>query len=633
MEQATTISTSPASARLAKSGRRSRLLLRGESAIASVGAALAAILLGAMGASAWWLQHTQSATSQGARAEQLHTVGDLTSQNVEALLSAGELSAVRRVLSETSAAYNLSDCKIVLSNAQVVASSDASQITAHKLPEAWRRTRPLDDAIVDAPPGSLALHYPLRIAGRGEADLQILAPLSQGGWAQWEAMTGVGGIGAVAMVGLLMTYRGMRSRMRAAGSIGEALLALAAGETSTPLLTVNETLGPEAKVWNQLMGERERVRRQGVAERARETLGSRGQGKGDLSAACDAMSQGLVLVDDKNRVTYANGAAAVFLRARREDLVGSDVSKFLQVEPVLASVKDIVAGAGRRRTVHDIERGSDHGGGGGGGEGAGVLRFNVRPVRREDAAAAMLTIEDITQQKVAEEARHAFVAQATHELRTPLTNIRLYVETAIEDGEKDPKTRSKCLNVINGETRRLERIVGEMLSVAEIEAGQFKMQHDDVTIQTVFEALETDYAAQAEEKEIDLTFNLPPKLPQVKGDRDKILMALHNLVGNALKYTPTGGRVTVNVNASGKNLVVEVQDSGIGISPEDAERIFERFYRAKDPRVNKITGTGLGLTIAREVVRLHGGDITVDSQINQGSTFTMTLPVCVAEAA
>jgi two-component system sensor histidine kinase VicK len=433
------------------------------------------------------------------------------------------------------------------------------------------------------------------------------------------------------MVGLLMTYRGMRSRMRAAGSIREALLALAAGETSTPLLTVNETLGPEAKVWNQLMAERERVRRQGVAERARETLGSRGQGKGDLSAACDAMSQGLVLVDDKNRVTYANGAAAVFLRARREDLVGSDVSKFLQVEPVLASVKDIVAGAGRRRTVHDIERGADHGGGG--GEGAGVLRFNVRPVRREDAAAAMLTIEDITQQKVAEEARHAFVAQATHELRTPLTNIRLYVETAIEDGEKDPKTRSKCLNVINGETRRLERIVGEMLSVAEIEAGQFKMQHDDVTIQTVFEALETDYAAQAEEKEIDLTFNLPPKLPQVKGDRDKILMALHNLVGNALKYTPTGGRVTVNVNASGKNLVVEVQDSGIGISPEDAERIFERFYRAKDPRVNKITGTGLGLTIAREVVRLHGGDITVDSQINQGSTFTMTLPVCVAEAA
>jgi two-component system sensor histidine kinase VicK len=155
---------------------------------------------------------------------------------------------------------------------------------------------------------------------------------------------------------------------------------------------------------------------------------------------------------------------------------------------------------------------------------------------------------------------------------------------------------------------------------------------DDVTLQTVFDDLQADYTPQAQDKSIALTFNLPPKLPLVKGDRDKILMALHNLVGNALKYTPSGGRVTVNVSSAGKNLVVEVQDSGIGISAEDCEKIFERFYRAKDPRVGKITGTGLGLTLAREVVRLHGGDVTVDSQLNQGSTFTITLPV-LAEAA
>ncbi|MBC8108144.1 MAG: ATP-binding protein, partial [Anaerolineae bacterium] len=108
--------------------------------------------------------------------------------------------------------------------------------------------------------------------------------------------------------------------------------------------------------------------------------------------------------------------------------------------------------------------------------------------------------------------------------------------------------------------------------------------------------------------------------------------ALHNLVGNALKYTPTGGTVTVDVVADGKQLSFAVRDSGIGISAEDAERIFERFYRAKDPRVEKVTGTGLGLTLAREVVRLHGGEITVDSELNKGSTFTLTLPVA-AEAA
>jgi len=244
----------------------------------------------------------------------------------------------------------------------------------------------------------------------------------------------------------------------------------------------------------------------------------------------------------------------------------------------------------------------------------------------------MLSIEDITQQKVAEEARHAFVAQATHELRTPLTNIRLYVETAIEEGEKDPKTRSKCLNVINGETRRLERIVGEMLSVAEIEAGSFKIRTDDVRLETVFEELRSDYQQQADEKRLDLSLNLPPKLPVIRGDRDKIMLALHNLVGNALKYTPDGGKVQINVEVTAKQILVSIADTGIGISPEDAERIFERFYRAKDPRVAKITGTGLGLTLAREVVRMHGGDITVESQIDQGSTFTMVLPAKVEAA-
>ena len=233
---------------------------------------------------------------------------------------------------------------------------------------------------------------------------------------------------------------------------------------------------------------------------------------------------------------------------------------------------------------------------------------------------------------MAEESRHAFVAHTTHELRTPLTNIRLYVETAIDEGEHNPATRAKCLNVINGETRRLERIVGEMLSMAEIEAGSFKIKTDDVRLETVFEELRSDYQQQAIEKRIELSLNLPPKLPVIRGDRDKMMLALHNLVGNALKYTPDGGRVIINVEVTPKQLLVSVADNGIGISPDDAERIFERFYRAKDPRVAKITGTGLGLTIAREVVRMHGGDITVESQIDQGSTFTMTLPVKVEAA-
>ena len=261
-----------------------------------------------------------------------------------------------------------------------------------------------------------------------------------------------------------------------------------------------------------------------------------------------------------------------------------------------------------------------------GGGNRGVLRFNVRHVGGNHGVAAMILIEDITQQRVAEDSRHSFAAQATHELRTPLTNIRLSVESVL-DSPHDQELRASCLNIINHEAHRLERVVAEMLSVAEIEAGSLAISRDDVPLKTMFDELISDYKALANEKKISLRFDVPPKLPLLVGDRDKIMLALHNLVGNALKYTPEGKQVVVTVDYQDNALSVNVTDTGIGINEEDAERIFEKFYRAHDERVHQITGSGLGLALAREVIRLHGGDITVQSQIDQGTTFTLTLPV------
>jgi two-component system sensor histidine kinase VicK len=112
----------------------------------------------------------------------------------------------------------------------------------------------------------------------------------------------------------------------------------------------------------------------------------------------------------------------------------------------------------------------------------------------------------------------------------------------------------------------------------------------------------------------------------IQADRDKIVLALHNLIGNALKYTDAGGRVSVSVSESAGRLAVSVSDTGVGISEADAERVFDKFYRAKDGRVASVTGTGLGLTLARDVVRLHGGDIELESELNKGTRFTIVLP-------
>jgi signal transduction histidine kinase len=205
--------------------------------------------------------------------------------------------------------------------------------------------------------------------------------------------------------------------------------------------------------------------------------------------------------------------------------------------------------------------------------------------------------------------------------------MRLCIETAVEEGSKDPQVLSNSLNVMNQETRRLERMVTEILSVAEIEAGSLRVRKDDVRLDALFESLQTDLAALAKDKEQTLTFELPPKLPVIQGDRDKLVLALHNVIGNAIKYTPQGGKVIVSAKADAKHVHVDVSDTGIGIKPEEQALVFDRFYRSNDPRVSKITGSGLGLALAREVARLHGGDLSVQSEIDKGSTFTMTLPV------
>ncbi len=610
-----------------RTGRPFRgLLMRGESAVASMGIVLAAILLAAMAGSGWWTLQTQRQTQGQARQEQAQAIGGVMAQSAEVMLGNDELTAVRRLVADAARDHHLKLCRIILSNGLVVADAESSRISAKEVPANWA-DRPHAQGQLDVASLPDVMTFPIIVRGRGNARLELQTVVSDAWWLYWKTQTGVGLIGAATLVALLCVYRRMRSRLSAMSAIREALLALGNGERMSAALMVNGELGPEALAWNRILEEKDKQQHQTVEERAKESLGTRRSGRTDLDAAFDAMSHGLILVDEKIRAKYANGAAATYLKTDRETLLGVDLSTLITDPGVYESVRNVANGTTRRRSTIEIEQ---HGEGG-----VGVLRFNIRPVRKEDSASAMIIIEDVTQQRVAEEARNTFVAQATHELRTPLTNIRLYVETAIEEGDKNPSIRTNALNIINQESRRLERIVGEMLSVAEIEAGSFKLRSADIYLDLLLEELKADFEQQAKDKKMTLLFNLPPKLPVVHGDRDKIVVALHNLVGNALKYTPEGGQVTVSAVVDRGQLSIDVNDTGIGISEEEAEQIFEKFYRSKDPRVGKITGTGLGLTLAREVVRLHGGDITVRSEVNKGSTFTITLPLGVeaAEAA
>lgn len=432
----------------------------------------------------------------------------------------------------------------------------------------------------------------------------------------------IGAVVVVSMLAMLVVYRFVCGRLRGLSVVGECLREIDAGETDITALRVDDKLGTEAVVWNRIAEQTEQLRRAAVIKRSEPVGAGSARAMSDLDIACDSMPQGMVLVTRQMTVEYANGAAAAFLQRDREGLAGQPVEPLIEFDQVRTALRDIVEGRTTRRTIAEEQRADERG--------RSVLRYIVRPVRNVDDSAAMLIIEDVTQQREAELARHSFVAHATHELRTPLTNIRAYVETAIDEPNRDERVIGECLNVINSEVLRLDRLIGDLLSVSEVEAGGLALRHDDIDLATILRKLENDFRAQADERQIVMEFSLPAKLPTIQGDRDKVAVALNNLIGNALKYTPQQGSVRVVVTTDENQVRVDVIDTGIGIKQEELEKVFEKFYRASDPRVNQITGTGLGLTLSREVIRLHSGDITVESQPDQGSTFTLTLPVTAA---
>jgi len=603
--------------------RPHRWLLRGESIIASTGLTFAAILLAVMSGTTYWTLQVQRSALESARADEIRSLGIVLAETTGVMLRVGELSTVRRLLVETARDYDLEACRLTLPDGQVVAAADPGQITLLALPPTWS-SDPVGAASAHSSDGVLIFSQPLSIPGRGTARLDLTANVHIPWGRVWEAQSGVGIIGALAMVALLLAYRRMRGRLRSLGVIREVLLAMGGSKASEQELALRGEAGPEVRAWNQLIAEKARLQKRLLSARVDEVVESRPRANRQLQEMCDAMRRGVILVDGTLRATYANGAAAVYLRSEPNKIIGQALSDTSLDQKVLKAVQDAISGLARSWKSVEVDNRDQ--------ETSGVLRFSVRPLRREDTSAAMIVIEDITQQRVADESRSAFVTQVAHELRAPLTNIRLSAETAIEDGEEHPQVRANLLNIINQEAKRLERVVSDMLSVAEMEAGTLDLRKDDVRLDALFEDLNADYGRQAQLKNITLEFNVPPKLPVIQADRDKLALVVHNLLNNAIKYTKAGGRVVVNVDIDHDTLMVDVIDNGMGIASDDIKRIFEKFYRATDAREAGITGSGLGLALARQIVNLHGGEIEVESKVNKGSTFSVRLPIATKAA-
>jgi PAS domain S-box-containing protein len=244
-----------------------------------------------------------------------------------------------------------------------------------------------------------------------------------------------------------------------------------------------------------------------------------------------------------------------------------------------------------------------------------------------DNSDILLTLRDITQQKVSEASRDAFVAHVSHELRSPLTNIRAYAETLLSDIELDARAQKESFNVINEETSRMIRLVNDILDLSHMETGSFRLDKGEVVLDRLVRQSVCDVRASASSKKITLQTNYHPKLPNLHLDREKLVVVINNILSNAIKYTPESGTVFVETNVDDRYVYIKITDTGIGITAKDTDRIFEKFYRVDREETAEITGSGLGLAICKEIVQMHGGMINVTSELNKGTEMEIKLPL------
>ncbi len=267
-----------------------------------------------------------------------------------------------------------------------------------------------------------------------------------------------------------------------------------------------------------------------------------------------------------------------------------------------------------------------------------IMLTSVLDQQKENVRGIAMTVQDITREVELNEAKSQFISNVSHELRTPLFNIKTYIETLHDYGsDLEEEQRQEFLATVNHETDRLTRLVNDVLDLSRLESGR-NYALDGVDLGQAIEQTLRTYQLNAKDKEIELIQEVEPKLPFVVGNYDLLLQVFGNLIGNALKFTPAGGKVALRAykinNPNNPKLTqvrVEISDTGIGIAPDDQEAIFDRFFRVEN-RVHTLEGTGLGLSIVRNIIDKHHSKVHIISEVGVGTTFWFDLPIMEEEA-
>lgn len=232
-------------------------------------------------------------------------------------------------------------------------------------------------------------------------------------------------------------------------------------------------------------------------------------------------------------------------------------------------------------------------------------------------------LRDITREREIDRMKTEFISNVSHELRTPMASIKGFAATILRHKEMAAETRERFLQIINQESDRLTALINDLLDISRMESGGFQLERKRISLTEAVERSLQVMAPQFEKKGLQLVWRPEGGAGEIVGDADRLCQVTHNLLSNALKFTPVGGRVSIRVHEDPEAVILEVEDSGVGMAPEHLSRIFERFFRAPG---NESGGTGLGLALVKEIVERHRGHLEVVSELGKGSRFRVTFP-------
>jgi len=456
---------------------------------------------------------------------------------------------------------------------------------------------------------STTCHFPLFAPdGQPSATLALTVPLAEIERARasaQQALWVVGGL--VLVVGALAAWLLARSLTGPLALLTAAAGRIAGGSYDRPLdVRSGDEIGLLARAFDTM--------RQRVAAATTRLRDERDV----LDAVLESAGDGVLMADRSGKPVVENrrwaellGGQGLAAAAELRRLEGSHQQKFAQAALAWLGDPEQMVAAEFERTEPTYQR----------------LRCYTAPVRHVDRTTLgrLFVMRDITRESEAERMRSAFVATVSHELRSPLTAIAGYTDTLLNAGPWDADTEREFLEIVARSAGKLAGLVDNLLDAAKVEAGVLRLEREPVRVERIAEQVIGQRRALLPDH--TLGAHIEPGLPLASADPMRVEQILANLVDNAIKYSPNGGPIAVRISRANGHLTVGVSDRGLGVTAEQAERLFERFYRVDNSLHRTTRGVGLGLFICRSLVEAHGGRIWVESQPGQGSTFWFTLPV------